>query len=253
MVLLSSIVFLSCKKASQESSTSGNKIRILFIGNSLTYTNDLPSLIKELAISRNVNIEYDLYAPGGYTFFQHASDPRLLKKIAQKKWDFVILQEQGQRPAFSQEQLQAEVYPYAQKLCRVVRDANPRARIAFYMTMARRNGDPQNVQVAAELGTYEGMQRRINAGYTQMAQQNRGWLVPVGLVWQNIRAQKPALNLYADDLHPNLTGSYLAACVFYAVLFKDSPAGLPHPQQIDDDTARYLQKVTMDTISAKYQ
>ena len=226
----------------EESSGENIKIRVLFIGNSLTSVNDLPHSIAELAKSRNFYMEYDVYAPGGYKLSQHAIDPLVLKKINQGTWDFVVLQEQSQLPAFSQEQVKTEVYPYAKKLSQLIRTANPRTRIAFYMTMAKKNSNS---------GAYEEMQRRINASYINMAQQNQGLLVPVGLVWENVYLKRPSLDLYIDDTHPNSTGTYLTACVFYAILFKDSPIGLPYPKQIDENIAGFLQKITDDTVTSK--
>ena len=248
-VLALAVSLTSCKKTPEVTT----KIRVLFIGNSLTYMNDLPSVLAGLAKSRAIDVEYDMYAPGGYKLSQHASDPQALEKINKGDWDFVILQEQGQMPAFSQQQEETEVYPYARKLCQMARDANPRAQVAFYMTMARRNGDQQNAAAFPELATYEGMQRRINFGYTQMAEQNQALLIPVGVAWQKVRSQRPDLDIYGDDLHPNITGTYLAACVFYGALFKDNPVGLPYPKQIDGDTAGYLQKLAQETISAKQE
>ena len=235
----------------EQSSGESIKIRVLFIGNSLTSVNDLPRSIAELAKSRNCYMEYDVYAPGGYRLSQHAADPLVLKKINQRAWDFVVLQEQSQLPAFSQEQVQREIYPYAKKLSQLIRNANPKARIVFYMTMANKNGNPQNFHIFPELGTYEGMQRRINASYISMAQQNQGLVVPVGLVWENVRLKRPSLDLYTDDTHPNPVGTYLTACVFYEILFKDSPVGLPHSKQIDDNTANFLQRITDNTVTSE--
>ena len=244
-VLFVSFSLVSCKK----NPAAGKEIRVLFIGNSLTYVNDLPGLTASLAKSRNSKMEYEMYAPGGYTLSQHAGDPRLLEKINKGGWDFVVLQEQSQMPAYPW--ARTEVFPYAQKLSRLIRDANPRAQIAFYMTMAGKTGDQRNIGNFPDMATYEGMQLKLNDSYIQMARENQGLIVPVGPAWENVRSQNPSLNLYADDVHPNLTGTYLAACVFYSVLFKDSPAGLPHPQQIDYDTAKDLQKAAGDTIAAE--
>ena len=246
--LFISVCFVSCNNK-PPAVIPLKKVKVLFVGNSLTYVNDLPGLTAELAKSRNFDMEHDQYAPGGYSLSQHSGDSQLLEKINKGGWDFVVLQEQSQLPAYPW--AQTEVIPYAQKLSRLIRDANPRAQVAFYMTMARKNGDHANVRAFPELARYEGMQQKINDTYVQMARENQGLLVPVGLVWKNVRAQKPELNLYGDEVHPNLTGTYLAACVFYSILFKDSPVGLPHPQQIDDDTAKYLQKVTSDTITSE--
>lgn len=53
----------------------------LFIGNSLTTANNLPGMIGKLAQARNHILKFDLYAPGGYKFHQHARDAILLEKI----------------------------------------------------------------------------------------------------------------------------------------------------------------------------
>ncbi|MCX5784397.1 MAG: SGNH/GDSL hydrolase family protein [Elusimicrobia bacterium] len=241
--LFISLSFVSCGKAPG----FAKEIKVLFIGNSLTFVNDLPGLTAGLARSRNFKMEYESYAPGGYTLSQHAGDPRLLEKINKGGWDFVVLQEQSEMPAYPW--AQTEVLPYAQTLSRLIRNANPRAQIAFYMTMARKNGEQRDIRNFPEIGTYEGMQRKLNDSYDQMARENQGLAVPVGPAWENVRSQNPSLNLYADDVHPNLTGTYLAACVFYSALFKDSPEGLPHPPQIDDGTAKFLQKAAGDALT----
>lgn len=196
-------------------------------------------------------MDYDMYAPGGYRFSQHAGDPQLLNKINKGTWDWVILQEQSQMLEFPAWQLQKEVFPYAAKLCELIRGANPQARIVFYETMAAKNGDQMNVKELPELGTYEGTQEKINTNYTVMTEQNRGIIAPVGLVWQNVRSGDPSIELYGNETHPDLTGTYLAACVFYAVIFKDHTVGLPHPSPIDGPTALYLQTITDKIISYK--
>ena len=52
-------------------------------------------------------------------------------------------------------------------------------------------------------------------------------VVPVGSVWQSFLAQHDQPALYdRDQSHPSLAGSYLAACVFLAVLLKENPGGI---------------------------
>lgn len=238
-----SLSFASCKKAPIAAS---KKINVLFIGNSLTFVNDLPGLTASLAKSRNFILEYTMFAPGGYTLAQHSSNPELLQKIKEGNWDFVVLQEQSQIPAYPWAQTQ--VLPYARKLTQLIRDSAPAAKVAFYVTMARRNGDQQGVQFAPEVATYYGMQKKLIETYAQMAMENKGVLVPVGNAWQEVRTQIPSLNLYSDDVHPNLTGTYLAACVFYGILFDDTPVGLTHPMGIDDHTADELQRYANNVL-----
>jgi hypothetical protein len=214
---------------------------ILFIGNSLTFVNDLPRQVAKLAEARGHAVKCEMYAPGGYHLSQHVADPQALKLIKSRKWDIVVLQEQSQVPAFSEEQVKRDVYPYAKKLCALIRAASPKARIVFYQTMAKKNGDPSNIGVAKELATYEGMQKRIDRTYRALALANGAELAPVGEVWKEVRSARPSLELYSDETHPNLNGSYLAACVFYQVIFGENPDHLPHPSQIDNQTALFLQ------------
>lgn len=218
-------------------------VQVLFLGNSLTFTNNLPGMIAQLAKSRHIDMQYDIYAPGEYRLMQHASDPNSIAKINEKKWDFVVLQDQGQMPAFSDEQVRRDVFANAKILCDAVKKADPDGQVVFYETMARKSGDPGNVGISQDLATYDGMQKRIDRSYVQMSTDNWALLAPVGQAWKEVRDSRPDMELYLDEMHPNLSGSYLAACVFYAVMFKMTAVGLPHPDEIDDDSASYLQSV----------
>lgn len=222
----------------------------LFIGNSLTTANNLPGMIQELAQARNHILRFSVYAPGGYKFYQHASDAVLLEKIKAGGWDFVILQEQSQMPGFSQMQLKKDVYPYAKKLVSYIRKYNPDVQIIFYMTMARKNGDPDNSHISKELGTYEGMQKRINKSYINMAKENRALVAPVGKVWLRLREEEPDLELYADNVHPNKTGSYVAACVFYRVIFDENSVGLPALKGVGQEVVRKIQSIVDEVVQS---
>ncbi len=232
---------------SRTSFCDGAATRILFIGNSLTFSNDLPGMLAQMARSKHHKMDHDMYAPGGYTLRQHSEDANAMKKIAGGKWDFVVLQEQSQLPEFSPEQVERDVFPYAKALCAAIRTANPNAHIVFYMTMAKINGDTAYSAELPEIATYSGMQRRINKSYFTMAMDNNAMTAPVGAAWAIVRDERPDIGLYADETHPNPTGTYLAACVFYHVIFGQSAVGLSHPSSLDDDTAAYLQE-TADKV-----
>ncbi len=223
-------------------------LRVLFVGNSLTYQNDLPRMLGGVAKSRGHDLQIDVHAIGGYRLSQHATDARLLAKLDRGGWDLVVLQEQSLLPALAEARLETEVYAFARELCQRIRAASPQATIAFYQTMAKRNGEPQLFPDLPETRSYEGLQRRINAAYVAMAKRNRAVLVPVGQAFQAARAARPPLALYADDIHPSFAGTYLAAAVFYAVLFGDSPVGLAHPPGVDDLTATRLQAIAAATV-----
>ena len=194
--------------------------RVLFIGNSYTYYNDLPVLFTELSASLGNTVETGMVAPGGFTFEGHTTNAATQNAIAQGDWDVVVLQEQSQRPAFPPAQVAQEVYPYAAQLVEQIEAANPCARTVFLMTWGRENGDQQNCASYPPLCTYAGMQQRLWESYVEMAEDNEAIVAPVGSVWRAYRNAHPTAQLYADGSHPNLLGSYIAATTLYCTIFQ---------------------------------
>ncbi len=221
----------------------GRVISVLFIGNSLTSANNLPGMVANIAKFHGYKVIYDSYTPGGARLANHSSDARVLQKIKKRSWDFVVFQEQSQYPGFSINQLSKDVFPYAKSLSEAVKNANNQSKVVFYMTMARRNGDPDNKSVSPELLTYEGMQKRVNWCYLEMGKANGALVAPVGAVWKVVRQEKPRFNLYSDNVHPNITGTYLAACVFYATFFGETSIGSYIPDGVNRASAQYIQSV----------
>ena len=222
----------------------------LFIGNSYTYVNNLPELINQIAISKGNSLNYDNHTPGGSTLMQHASNSNVQSLLNSTAWDFVILQEQSQNPSFPPSQVASEVYPYAESLCEDIREANPCTEPVFFMTWGRENGDSQNCAFYPPICTYEGMQDRLTESYTEMAENNQSLLAPVGIAWKNIRELYPEINLYSSDgSHPSIQGSYLAACVFYAVLFDDSATNNYTPPNLNTDEAELIQAFANNAIN----
>lgn len=240
------IVFASLNPAS--TSRDSGTVRVLFIGNSLTSANNLPAMVAAIAKSRGGKLIYDAHTPGGARLSHHASSRNALEKLRQQSWDFVVLQEQSQLPGFGARQLSKAVFPYATRLVEETRKANSHTSVIFYMTMAHRNGDPVNRRISSELLTFEGAQRRINRTYLRMAQQNQTLVAPVGVAWRAVRKKYPEIALYADDTHPNPTGTYLAACVFYATLFQSPCTGAAVPRQVDQSIAESLQNTADDVV-----
>ena len=63
-------------------------------------------------------------------------------------------------------------------------------------------------------------QETLSETYTQVGRELAATVVPAGLAWQHCLATHPDIVLHdKDQSHPNLAGSYLAACTFYATLF----------------------------------
>lgn len=198
--------------------------RVLFLGNSYTNRNNLPNLLINAALSTGDTIMVDSNTPGGYTLQGHSTNQSSLSKIALGTWDYVVLQEQSQRPSFPDIQVAVDVFPYAKHLDSLIEQANPCAETVFYMTWGRKNGDASNCAFFPPLCTYQGMDSLLNLRYRHMADTNFAIVSPVGAVWNYIRTTYPTIELYtADESHPSLAGSYAAACTFYATILRKDP------------------------------
>lgn len=197
---------------------------VLFIGNSYTSVNNLPLMVKNQAESVGDELIFDVNAPGGYRLLQHATNALTLEKIHAAEWDYVVLQEQSQLPAFPEFQKLTELYPYAQALVDTIRAAHSCTEPMFYMTWGRENGDPVNCPNAPWFCTYESMDDSIRATYMHMAEMYQTELAPAGAVWRYLRENHPEIQLYSGDgSHPSVAGTYAAGCAFYATIFKKDP------------------------------
>lgn len=195
---------------------------ILFVGNSYTAVNDLPNWVRLIGASQGDTFDVISYAPGGKTFQGHSQDPQLMMMIQQKNYDAVILQEQSQLPSFPIDQVESECFPYAKTLVDSIRSNNPFAKIIFYMTWGRKDGDAQNCPSWPPVCTFKGMNQLLRDRYIQMAKDNFTWVAPVGAVWRDIR-DTTTINLYQPDgSHPSFEGTHLAAITLYQMLFEKS-------------------------------
>lgn len=208
--------------------------RILFIGNSYTYVNNLPEMLYNIAITTNDTIVFEMSAPGGYTFKKHTQDPNTLRRIVEGKWDYVVLQEQSQLPSFPINQVLLECFPFARTLDSLINEYNgPCVETVFYITWGRKDGDAQNCPMWPPVCTYQGMDSLLNMRYMMMARDNDAIVSPVGAVWKYIRTNHPSIELYSGDgSHPSLTGTYAAALTFYTTILRKNPKLTKYNPQI---------------------
>ncbi len=193
---------------------------VLFVGNSYTAVNDLPNWVRLVGASQGDTFDVTSFAPGGRTFQGHSQDPQLLMLIQQKNYDAVILQEQSQIPSFPIDQVETDCYPFAKSLVDSIRANNPFAKIVFYMTWGRKDGDAQNCPNWPPVCTFKGMNQLLHDRYIQMAKDNYTWVAPVGSIWRDIR-DTTNINLYqGDGSHPSFEGTHLAALTIYQALFQ---------------------------------
>ena len=209
--------------------------RVLFLGNSYTYVNDLPGTLHSCAQSVGDTLVYDSNTPGGHTLGDHTTDATSISKIAAGNWSYVVLQGQSQEL----EEEYAALDMHAHQLDSMIKQHSPCGKTMFYMTWGYKYGDTLNCPVLPAVCTYEGMDSSIRAVYLLVADSERAEVSPVGAVRHFIRHNYPGIELYqADYSHPTLAGTYAAACTFYAVIYRKDPTLITYnPGLVDTDAA----------------
>jgi len=234
------LLALLCLLVAAQTASAGDTARVLFIGNSFTAANDLPETFRQLAASTSTAdvVIKGVNAPGGTLLSNHCTNPQTLALIDAGGWDYVVLQEQSQAPAFPAAQFQQDVVPYAAQLSARVRQYNPCAQVVFYNTWGYKNGDAQNCPFFAPLCTYSSMDSILRVRYRFLADTNNAYHCPVGPVWRRIRTTAPGIELYSpDERHPAVEGTYAAACAFYALIFGKSPVSATYTAGINSTDA----------------
>jgi len=223
---------------------------VLFIGNSYTYVNDLPNMVKQIALSFGDTLNYESSTPGGASFGMHATNATTISKINQQAWDYVVLQAQSQEAALSTNYVNANVYPAVQSLIDIIENSSTCIEPMFFMTWGRKYGDANNCAPWPPVCTYLGMQQQLRLRYLDFTFTHDASCSPVGMAWKESILQDSTLNLYSpDNSHPSVYGSYLSACTFYASIFKNSPLGTTYiPNGIDTATASFLQNIASNTV-----
>lgn len=225
------------------------KKKILFIGNSYTYANNLPQLVADIALSKSDTVVFDSNTPGGYTFQMHCSNSITQQKIKSQKWDVVILQAQSQEPSLDPLTVQSQTYPYAKQLCDSIRANNACTEVMFYMTWGRKNSDIDNCPTYTPSCSYVGMQARLRESYMLFKDSFMTSVAPVGVAWKTFRNSYPLVDLYvSDESHPSLHGSYLAACVFYSSIFKKTTVGSIYNPSLPVTDVNNIQTIASKTV-----
>ncbi len=223
-------------------------IKVLFLGNSYTSVNNLPSLVSQLACPLGYKIEYDSYTPGGYWFADHKDNTTTLAKINSDNRDFVVLQNQSQAPGWRPAEVTSRSLPNAVALVDLVHANDPSSEIIYYQTWGRQNGDQgNNCTIYPLVCTYEGHTAALEEGYGIYQASTGGLIAPVGTVWLNI-SQDSAVNrpfdsesLWSGDgSHPSIYGSYLAAAVILRQVISAPVSASDYTAGLDPAIAVYI-------------
>jgi hypothetical protein len=182
-------------------------LKVLFIGNSFTARNNLPNLISQLAEARGLHLQHLLISAGGASLRMHWNKGDAKKAILATRYDYVVLQEQSTLPVKNPLRMHENIRLFDEAV------KGSGAKTALYLTWARKNV-PET-------------QSAITEAYAAIGEELGATIVPAGVAWESFLRKHKQPELHdPDESHPTLAGSYLAACTFFAVLFRQSPVGV---------------------------
>lgn len=186
----------------------GEGLRVLYLGSSLTYANEMPAIVQAFAAATGKSLDFTVVAKGGASFEDHWKQGDALRKIKQGGWSFVVLQQGPSTLPESRENMRR----YARHFSEPIHKAG--ARPALYM-----------VWPSADRMAYFDDVRET---YTLTAQDMGGMMVPAGEAWRGVWRREPqAPLLKRDGVHPTALGSFTIALSIFSMLYGRSPLGLP--------------------------
>ncbi len=224
--------------------------KLLFVGNSFSFYNNgihnhLGSLIRtnsewETGVNRHKLLTYS----GGHLFEQIISIAGIFETDT-RGFEAVILQGHSNEPINKKKSKRFE--DALQRTVNLVREQN--LEPILFMTWGYKNDSK--------------MAQRIIDAYVQQGKRHKIRVAPVGIAFQQASKRLPDIDLYVPDVsgtfenkiiyredikHPSEAGTYLAACVFYAMLFNKSPEGTPFSSNLSNIDALALQKLSWDVV-----
>lgn len=193
------LTFVAPLKAQEK--TTIKQYKILFVGNSLSYSNNLPLLVSNTASLAQINLSTEILAKPNYALVDHWEEGELQEKIRSKSFDFVIVQ---QGPS-SQPEGKKLLFKSIKKLHQICEENQ--SKLAVFMVWPSR----QYYQ------TFD----LVIKNHREVAEKYNTLLCPVGEVWKAHFDKTNDFDYYGSDgFHPSQKGSQAAAQIIVDSLFE---------------------------------
>lgn len=213
-------------------------MKILFIGNSYTFYNDMPKMLSELGIENGKELEVDSVTRGGRKLYENLAEgdennAKIRALVKEKSYDVLILQEQSYFALID--------YAEFERGVRELIELVGAKRVVLYATWGRKTGCDLLKKYgwsSAEMG------EKLFAAYSSAAKVCGAEVSPVGLCFNKINADG-GLELYNPDLsHPSKAGTALGVLCHYKRIFGEMPESY-ESLGLEADEARII----IDTVA----
>jgi hypothetical protein len=222
--------------------------RVLFIGNSYTYRNNMPKLFEEIAKSKGDNVSVTHITRGKYTFYLQAKRKKLERALQNEDWDVIVLQGSSRDMLRDSMRFQQKTFPALDKMVGMIHQTQKKVRVYFYMTWPYKHGDRKSIQFSNP----DSMLMAISNGYSNLRNKYKIPIIPVGKVWRAYSLKYPKSDLYiGDNSHPSFSGSYLVACTMYSAIVGKSPVGASNLSIYNATESAQIQKFVSNQFRKK--
>lgn len=224
--------------------------RVLFVGNSYLYYGDsLHNHVRRMAMAADPRLEkkmaYKSATIGGAKLAHHNIDYLTEPGRIGVKEPFQLVILQGGSVAPLSEKRRSEFREKVLEYSKIIAERG--GKTALYLTHAyvkpHKRATPEHIRLTEEL-------------YVSVGNEAGALVIPVGLAFEEAYRRKPGIQLHKDydGTHPELIGTYLAACTVYASIYGKSPVGNSYDYfgKIDKEMVAFLQQVAYDTVTKFY-
>ena len=175
-------------------------MKVLFLGNSHTYYNDLPALFRSICKQCGTDVEVSMLAQPGVTYDWHLTNGTDLRfAFMHGGYDYIVMQQAAHEPCPGKE----ETLAGALELCRLARLCGV---------------TPIQTVPWARLGVDE--QKRMYEIYDEVRQKTGAKENPVGCVFEYVNKERPDIRMHwFDGAHASPYGSYANALCTYKTIF----------------------------------
>lgn len=222
---------------------SGSSENILFMGNSLFYSFDMPGYVSDITTSMHKNVSIDQITHSNASILSHLQNINTVEFMQSKEWDHVICNENNYI-LVSDDRYREELIPGWNKLAEVFSGRESSVHVMINW------GFKKGILAYEDLNSYEKMQSN-QIDVIEKSTRERGFsAIPVGLAWKQFRQEYPQVELYcADGIHPSEAGAYLGACVIYSFLFNEKVSkGEKLPYGIADNIIQEMRRIAWEAV-----
>lgn len=210
-------------------------LSVLFLGNSLTYYNQMPEMTEAIARREARPLVVESVTRSGVTLEQIWNETTALRDLWRRHWDYVVLQggAGAAHPLFNRPQFDRELARFADEIRRS--GATPLFYLVWRPGVGPREFEAASLDAARRAGVR---------------------VVPAGAAWRELVDSRRFARLDWDGLHPDVYGSYLVACTVYSTLYGKPAHGVPYDlrhlaaAEESSDAALRQQRITAEEARA---